>query len=108
MHLENEGFASPYNPRSVQLILRNMEDGSINKLPLKTNIQKWYSGQIFVNESVKIPGNVQEGSYELLLAMPDGYSSLQDRPEYSVRLANNGLWENESGYNKLNHKLTIK
>lgn len=44
------------------------------------------------------------GSYELLLPLPDAYESLSGRPEYSIRLANEEMWEESSGYNRLHHE----
>ncbi|WP_252864943.1 DUF4832 domain-containing protein [Capnocytophaga ochracea] len=32
--------------------------------------------------------------------LPDPYQSLAHRPEYSIRLANKGIWEAQTGYNK--------
>ncbi|WP_207534509.1 DUF4832 domain-containing protein [Desertivirga arenae] len=108
VQLKNTGFASPYNPRPVQLVLRDSKDGSIYRIELQTRIQKWYPGEVFLRESVRLPKEIKNGDYDLFLGMPDGYTSLQNRPEYSVRLANEGLWEESSGLNRLNHAMKVK
>jgi hypothetical protein len=55
-----------------------------------------------------MPEGIEPGDYELLLHLADPYPSIHDRPEYSIRLANQGLWEAETGYNKLNTIVTVE
>lgn len=107
LRLQNEGFATPYNPRPVKLVLRNKATGNTHQLAINTNIQKWYTGQVHLTDQIALPKNLQRGNYELLLNIPDGYQSLQNRPEYSIRLANEHLWEENTGFNKLNQVLKV-
>jgi hypothetical protein len=51
---------------------------------------------------------LKKGNYDLLLALPDQYSTLSQRPEYSIRLANEKVWEEKTGYNKLNGVLVVE
>ncbi|WP_256009321.1 DUF4832 domain-containing protein [Desertivirga xinjiangensis] len=107
LNLNNKGYAAPYNPRPVQLILKAKSSGETIVLPLDTDIRKWYSGSVKLQTSVKIPADIVAGDYELLLNLPDAYASIATRPEYSIRLANNDTWEANTGYNKLNHTIHI-
>lgn len=107
LNLNNKGYASPYNARPVQLILRDKESRKVVVLPLDTDIRRWYSGQFSLQLAVKIPADVSPGKYELLLNLPDAYASLSARPEYSIRLANNDVWEENTGYNKLGREVTV-
>ncbi|TCD00508.1 DUF4832 domain-containing protein [Pedobacter psychroterrae] len=107
LELQNEGYATPYNPRPVQLVFRERTSKKVYKQTLKTNIQKWYSGKVLLNEAVALPVGIPKGSYELLLAMPDAAASLKNRPEYSLRLANERIWEESTGFNKLAQVITI-
>ena len=43
--------------------------------------------------------NLPKGQCEVLLAARDVYSNLEDKKDYSVRFANENMWDN--GYNKL-------
>ena len=52
-----------------------------------------------------MPANVPAGSYTLLLNLPDPL--LSTRPEYSIRLANQGTWDAATGMNSLLHTLTV-
>ncbi|HEY5392065.1 MAG TPA: DUF4832 domain-containing protein [Hanamia sp.] len=106
--LKNVGYASPYNERPAQLILRNSTTSQVVVLTLNTDVRKWYSGEIAINDSVTLPASLPAGTYDLLLNMPDKYSSIAQRPEYSIRCANSNVWEVSTGYNKLNCSIVVK
>ena len=108
LNLDNVGYASPYNPRPIQLILRNVTTGETHVLGLTTDVRRLLPGSHPIRHSVRLPSQVKAGSYELLLNLPDGYSSLAGNPAYSIRLANENLWEAHTGYNKLAHVLTVR
>ncbi|MCK8495014.1 DUF4832 domain-containing protein [Spirosoma sp. RP8] len=108
INVKNVGYASPYNPRPLQLILRHKGTGALTVLASQTDVRKWFSGPIRWQESFSLPAKLQSGQYELLLNLPDAYASLANRPEYSVRLANETVWEPATGYNRLNHTLTVE
>ncbi len=108
LQLENEGYASPFNPRPVQLILRNRQSGKIISFDFNTQIQQWFTGKIMLKQNFVLPADVPNGKYEILLNLPDGYKNLQDNSAYSIRFANDNLWEAHTGYNKLNYDLTVE
>jgi len=108
LQLENVGYASPFNPRPVQLVLRNTTTGKLWKLDFDTQIQKWFTGVVQVKQVFHLPADVSTGEYELLLNLPDGYKTLQDNPAYSIRLANEDLWEAATGFNKLKDTLQVR
>jgi Domain of unknown function (DUF4832)/Domain of unknown function (DUF4874) len=107
LKLQNIGYASPYNPRPVQLLLRRITGGKIYSFNFKTDIRFWFSGIIDLNGAFVLPSEVTPGKYELLLNLPDKYPTLSARPEYSIRLANENSWEPATGYNSLNYTLLI-
>ncbi|HEY8402780.1 MAG TPA: DUF4832 domain-containing protein [Cytophagaceae bacterium] len=105
--IENKGFASPFNERYVYLVLKNLVNGQVYSIKLSTDIRRWYTGAVNIQETLTLPSQITPGEYDLYLHMPDKYASIASRPEYAIRLANTGLWEATTGYNKLNHKLVI-
>lgn len=108
INIKNIGYAPPFNLRGVELILRNTEQGISYSASLNEDPRFWESGNTHTIESaVCLPANIAEGDYELLLFLPDPEITIHDRPEYAIRLANNDLWENNSGYNRLNHQITV-
>lgn len=108
LQLKNTGYASPFNARPVQLVLRNMATGKLWKLDFNTQIQKWFTGNIQLKQTFQLPADISAGEYELLLSLPDGYKTLQDNPAYSIRLANEGIWEEATGFNKLKYRLQVR
>jgi hypothetical protein len=107
LQLANVGYAAPYNPRPVQLVLRSTASGQVTVFPFPTDIRRWAPGNITLEGSFDLPASLPAGEYEVLLNLPDAYESLADRPEYGIRLANEGTWEEATGYNALKHNVVI-
>jgi len=107
LQLRNDGYASPYNQRPARLILRAQKGGKEYAFDLATDVRKWYSGALTVNETISTDAAMPAGAYDLLLSLPDAAASLAGRPEYAIRLANTGVWEEATGYNKLGATVTI-
>jgi hypothetical protein len=104
----NDGWASPYNPRSLEVILRHRQTGQQYYLPVATSVRKWMPG---TSRTVKvvggIPANMPVGEYQVLLNLPDPTSRLYLRSEYSIRFANQNVWEASTGYNSLLRNIVI-
>lgn len=105
IHLQNAGYAAPYNPRPVQLLLRNTATKQVYTYTFNTEVRKWLTGAITLQQSFALP---PAGTYDLLLNLPDKYASLNTKPLYSIRLANDNVWEETTGYNKLNYAITVQ
>lgn len=107
--MQNIGFAAPFNPRKVYVVLRNTATGNEFKLPLNTSIRSWYgSSEFSLNENIKLPENLAAGTYSLFLFMPDEASTLASNPEYAIQLANQNTWEVQTGYNSLQHTIQVQ
>lgn len=106
--LTNDGWSTPYNPHNVNLVLRNTSTGAVRSLPLTTDPRHWTAGATTtISQNVTLPANLAAGTYALQLELPDPSASLRGRPEYKIRLANNGLWDATTGYNDLRHTVKI-
>lgn len=100
--LQNLGYAPPFNPRKVELILRSKDGKNTYIASLPDDPRKWQPYKtITVNAKVALPTNLVAGDYKLYLYLPDPESSIHDRPEYAIRLGNKDCWEAETGYNDL-------
>ena len=100
--IKNEGFAAPYNPRNAEILFRSATSGEIVYTHKMTADPRfWFSGSHEVKERIKLPASLKTGDYEVVLFLPDPTESLRKRPEYAIRLANKGLWDEGTGYNKL-------
>ncbi|MCB9075913.1 MAG: DUF4832 domain-containing protein [Chitinophagales bacterium] len=106
--IANRGYASPFNPRNLEFVLRNKETKKKYRLVTNEDPRLWFSGD---SVNIEITGgileNMQEGNYELLLHLADPEIKLHDRPEYSIQLANENVWEDSTGYNLINGNVDI-
>ncbi len=109
LEIENVGFASPYNPRGLQVIMRNAFDPDkkwIADLPEDPRL--WMAGETEqLSHQLGIPEEMDDGFYELFLSLPDPTDSLRERSEYAIRTGNQRTWDEDTGYNNLNHLLII-
>jgi len=108
LKLENVGYASPYNSRPMYLIFRSNTDGTEQRVALTTDVRKLYSGAHIATENITLPEGIKKGSYQLFLSLPDAYPSIAKRPDYAIRLANERVWEEATGYNNLNAAVEVK
>ncbi len=94
LQLENKGFAAPMNPRSAAIVFV-AQDGKISRFPLEADPRDWYPGKHEVKLGFTLPA--AHGTVYLALEDP----LLPGRPEYSIALASEGVWDAQKGWNKL-------
>lgn len=94
IHLRNDGFAAPMNPRGATLVWVP-EGGGKEEFPLGSDPRTWHSGSHTIKATFT-PGSAK-GTLYLLLDDP----MLKGKPEYSIALSNTGVFESSTGYNKL-------
>ena len=99
--LRNVGFAAPYNPRDVEIVARDVASGDERTFAAEADPRRWLAGETHAIEWTLPPGAMPAGPYALFLNLPDPQPSLRANPAYSIRLANVGVWEPETGYNRL-------
>ena len=101
LKLKNSGFSAPINPRGVELVL---VDGNGKKTVYEQNDldpRYWFAGQeVVIDRLVKIPADAT-GECTLYLNLPDPKPTLHDNPLFSIRLANENVWEEATGFNKV-------
>jgi hypothetical protein len=113
--VKNVGYAAPYNPRGLALVLRNQSTGVIYPMSIlqprsdTLDPRNWHreSGEISVSASPTVPADVPAGAYDVLLSLHDPMPNLSGRPEYSIRLANQDVWDSGTGLNKLISGVTV-
>lgn len=101
LKIKNTGFAAPMNPRAVEFILI---DGNGKKTVYEQNDvdpRYWFAGEtVTLDRIIKLPEDAS-GECTLYLNLPDPKETLHDNPLFSIRLANDDVWEDETGYNKV-------
>jgi hypothetical protein len=109
INLMNVGWGKIYNERDCELVFRNTETKNQIIVKLTNDPRRWCmtDSPVAVEVSALIPASTPEGVYAVYLNLPDPATSLRNRPEYSIRLANNDVWEAATGYNSLLHNVKI-
>lgn len=112
--IKNVGFAAPYNPRGVELVFVNSSNSDTWYAQLTDDPRFWLQSinNYTINHTLCIPAGMPNGTYNLYLNLPDPESSIYDRSEYAIRLANKlsggaDVWNSSTGYNDLGHSITI-
>ncbi|MFL6716699.1 MAG: DUF4832 domain-containing protein, partial [Burkholderiaceae bacterium] len=66
------------------------------------------AGQSYtVSQNITLPADMAKGNYAVLLNLPDPMPALRSRPEYAIQLANTNTWEASTGFNNLNHTVSV-
>lgn len=108
LEVENKGWATPYNPRLLEVILRNRETNQEYYLRVNEDPRSWLPGSSnTVNVEAGLPQSIASGEYDVFINLPDPTSELYNRPEYSIRLANVDVWEESTGYNSLLRSIIV-
>ena len=101
LNIRNTGFAAPANPRHVELVL---VDGNGKKTVYEfkdVDMRYWFANEtVTVDKLIDLPKDAS-GNCTLYLNMPDPKATLHDNPLFSIRLANDGVWDSKTGYNKV-------
>lgn len=77
--ITNKGFASPFNPRNLEIILRNNINNQKYRLVTEVDPRFWMAGDtMFVSVAGGIPSNMVEGDYSAYIFLAD--------PEYRLMI----------------------
>ena len=108
LQLHNAGFAAPVNKRAVELIFVSASDPKQKYVfPQDVDPRFWLPGEEHSFTLSCVLDAAMQGEYKLYLNLPDPYTSIHDDPRFSIRLANENMWEEETGYNYLT-TITVK
>ena len=101
LKIENVGFAAPMNPRDVELVLSDKTGKVIQAYKVDSDPRYWFENStVTLDQTIKLPAGLA-GEYSLSLHLPDPESTLRGKSRFSIRLANEGLWSDETGFNTI-------
>ena len=115
--VRNDGWARPVNPRILEIVLRNQQNGSeyAYEVTPPVDLRLWFPGPEStknIHVAVPIPDRLPVGIYDTFLNLPDPIDSIRGNSDYSIRLANkrNGksIWDSTTGYNDLGMTVQIE
>lgn len=112
LEIVNTGYASTYNYRYAELILRNKDSQKVYRKRIDCDTRYWFSDEVQVLDlEFEWPDTLPKGEYELFLNLPDASPSLYSRPEYAIRLASTyeskSVWDTATGWNLLVPKIEV-
>lgn len=107
--VKNSGFGAPHNERLLEVVLRHAETKEEHYARVVgSDPRRWLPGETsLVEVKARVPTDMPAGGYDVFLNLPDPEPRLYGRPEYSIRLANDGVWEAFSGYNSVGARVSI-
>jgi len=110
--MKNAGSAGIYNDRNFQIVLRNQSTQNEYTADYSgsEDIRLWLpepgeTKTLYFSESM--PGTIIAGTYDVFLNLNDVGENIDDDPDYSIQLANDNVWESETGYNDLGVDLAV-
>lgn len=106
LKIRNNGFASLMNPRDAELVLTDKDGDVVKTWPIDSDPRFWMpSTTTVIDQNIDLPSGLG-GEYTLSLNLPDPAPTLRDNPLFSVRLANEDIWDEETGFNNI-YKLNL-
>jgi len=99
LKIRNEGFAAPQNPRSAEIVLVSSSGEKTVVALDNVDPRTWYERMVSTID-VKLTAP-KAGEYTVYLNLPDPEPRLYGNPLYSIRLANDGIWDDATGFNEI-------
>lgn len=101
LNIANVGWAAPFNKRDAYLVLFKGYT-EIARFAINTDVRHFGPGTTSMIEStLHLPDTLPTGIYRLCLDLPDSKPTLKNNPNFSIRLANVGVWDEKLGMNVL-------
>ena len=101
LDIRNDGFAAAQNPRDAELVLTDKGGKVLKTWKLNTDPRFWMPEEkVSIDQTVTLPDGVS-GEVTLSLNLPDPCETLRDNPMFSIQMANENIWDESTGYNKL-------
>lgn len=103
--LHNSGWARLYNPRAIEVVMRNTGSGVTRRFEAQgSDPRAWLPGADAEETiTVTLPEDMQTGPWDVWIALPDADTPLKHDPRYAIRFANadnalNGqIWDETIG-----------
>ncbi|MRH99535.1 DUF4832 domain-containing protein [Kriegella sp. EG-1] len=112
LEIENVGYASTYNYRSAELILKDSVTQKEYHQKLDVDTRFWFTDEVQKIKTKGVwPEKVSKGNYKLYINFPDASKTIANRPEYAIRLASlkdgTSVYDSETGWNLLYSNYTF-
>ena len=109
--LRNDGFAAPVTEMVLRLVLQ-LGDSKLCSFEFNgsnTDPRFWFGNgtEYVVGGRIKIPSDMESGTWNVSLAIVDTAVTLSDIPQYNILAVNQDSSVQDSGLNNLSQSITI-
>lgn len=101
LELENEGFGNLMKAKDLEVVLKKGTETLTARVDEDARFWDDESGAIEKAFTFSVPQDMAPGEWTMYLGLTSTFDTLKANPAYSVRFANVGVWDAESGLNKL-------
>ncbi|HEY1394785.1 DUF4832 domain-containing protein [Roseateles sp.] len=91
LDLRNDGWARVFNPRGVQLVLKNATSGEVRRIDASgADPRTWLASGVeqAATLAAALPADLPAGRYQVSVALPDGDARLATDARFAIRWAN--------------------
>ena len=107
LNILNTGFNQAFNPKDCEMVFTSADDTVI--VDMQEDVRRWWKGKTtVVDKYVVIDDRFSSTMYTMQLRISDAYPSIKNDTRYCIRLANTGMWNQQTGNNNLGIKVTIE
>jgi hypothetical protein len=110
--VKNVGFSRPFNPRYYELVFRDLITGVETRHKTYVDVRmSWPGPGETQGKRIRVPAfSLTTGTYSIHLNLPDSSVQLANssvRGSYAIRFANEGLWDQSTGYNAMKQNIVV-
>ena len=107
LKLVNNGWAGLFTETKVEFVIRNIESQKEYGFIVADDPKTWLpsSDSYTISHSLCMPKDMETGIYKLFLRVSP--SDTKNRSLYSIQLANDLVWEQNTGLTDLGHSFTV-
>ena len=100
LELKNTGFGHLLKEKVFEIVLK--KDQQIYRALINEDARLWDKNTAIVRQyRFSLPSGFTAGNWDVYLGLSSTYDSLKNNPSFSVRFANEGLWDGNLGLNKI-------
>lgn len=98
--IKNVGFGNLVRKRPVRVIIE--KNNKYYTIDTEIDPRYWFSSEETTEEVVlKLPGNIEAGSWNIYIQLPDASASLRENEKYYIKFANDDVWNDNFYANKI-------
>jgi hypothetical protein len=102
LSIANVGWAAPFNARTCDVVLISSAGTMAARWSLGADPRRFEPGTTtLLEKTFTLPATLTEGDYTIALDLSDPEPTLAGNPLFSIRLANDGVWDETTGFNRL-------